>query len=74
MKSNKKYKRTFYWLNTIKFCAGIAVDQDGLVYKWDTAPCYQWMSGKKFNEMIKYLKYKKMLLNCKKLDVEIDPF
>lgn len=68
------YKRRIYWLNTIKFCGGVAVDQDGLVYKWDTAPCYQWMHGKNFNKMLKYFKYKKWLISCKKIDEEIDPF
>jgi hypothetical protein len=30
----KTYKRTFYWLNTKKFCGGVAVDQDRKVFKW----------------------------------------
>jgi hypothetical protein len=70
----KTYKRTFYWLNTKKFCGGVAVDQDRKVFKWDTAPCYQWMSGKPFSEMLEYLKYKKLLISCRKIDTEIDPF
>ena len=68
------YKRTIYWVNTTKFCGAIAVDQDGAVYKYDTAPCYRWMSGKKWVDMLHYLKRKNYLLNCKKLDVEEDPF
>jgi len=68
------YKRRIYWLNTVKYCGAVAVDQDGLVYKWDTAPCYQWMAGKNYNNMLKYFKHKKWLICSKKIDEEIDPF
>ena len=68
------YKRNIYWVNTKKFCGSIAVDQDGLVYKLDTAPCYRWMSGKKFREMLSYLKSKNYLINCRKIGNNIDPF
>ncbi len=70
----KTYKRTIYWVNTKKSCGAIAVDQDGNVYKYDTAPCYKWMAGKKFSKMLEYMKYKKYLLNCKKIGIDIDPF
>ena len=70
----KNYKRTIYWVNTNKFCGAIAVDQDGAVFKYDTAPCYRWMHGKKWVDMLHYLKRKRYLLNCKKLAVEEDPF
>lgn len=68
------YKRTIYYVITKKFCGAIAVDQNRKVFKWDTAPCYQWMTGKQFSEMLDYLKYKKLLVSCEKIDVEIDPF
>ena len=71
---DKIYKRRIYWLNTIKFCAGIAVDQDGYVYGLDTAPCYKWMSGKSFSKMLSYLRYKNYLISCKKIEEEVDPF
>jgi hypothetical protein len=70
----KEYRRTIYWVNTKKLCGAVAVDQDGFVFKWDTAPCYRWMSGKKFTKMLNILKYKKALLSCKQLDKEVDPF
>jgi len=72
----KTYKRTMYWLNTNKFCAGVSVDQDGYVYNFDTAPCYMWAAKKKmkFSQLLNYYKSKKWLISCKKLDVEIDPF
>ena len=70
----KEYRRTIYWVNTKKSCGAIAVDQDGFVYKYDTAPCYRWMSGKKFNKMLSYLKYKKYLISCKKITKDVDPF
>jgi len=41
----KEYRQTIYWVNTKKLCGAIAVDQNGEVFKWDTAPCYRWMSG-----------------------------
>jgi len=34
----KTYKRRIYWFHTIKYCGAVAVDQDGLVYKYDTVP------------------------------------
>ncbi len=70
----KIYKRTIYWVNTTRFCGAIAVDQDGAVYKHDTAPCFRWMSGKKWSQMLQYLKRNKQLMNCKILTVEEDPF
>ncbi len=70
----KEYKRIIYWVNTKKFCGAIAVDQNGEVYKYDTAPCYRWMSGKKFSKMLNYLKYKKYLLSCKQIGKDVDPF
>ena len=70
----KAYKRTIYWVDTKKYCGAIAVDQKGEVYKWDTAPCYQWMHGKKFSEMLNWLKYKKNLIGCKKIGEDVDPF
>ena len=68
------YKRTIYWVNTKKFCAAIAVDQHGKVFKFDTAPCYKWMTGKSFREMMDYLRRKKLLISCQKIDTDIDPF
>lgn len=70
----KEYRRTIYWVNTTKLCGAIAVDQDGFVFKWDTAPCYRWMSGKKFSKMLNHLKYKKYLISCKQLGKDVDPF
>ena len=74
IKMEKIYKRTIYWVNTKKLCGAIAVDQDGFVYKYDTAPCYRWMSRKKFRDMLSYLKHKKYLISCKQLEKDIDPF
>ena len=68
------YKRRIYWVNTKKFCGAIGVDQNGEVSKYDTAPCYRWMSGKKFTGMLEYMKRKKYLLSCKKIGDDIDPF
>ena len=70
----KEYRRTIYWVYTIKLCGAVAVDQNGEVFKWDTAPCYRWMSGKKFTKMLNILKYKKALLSCKQLGKDVDPF
>jgi len=70
----KTYKRRIYWFNTTKYCGAVGVDQDGLVSKYDTAPCYRWMSGKRFVEMKKYLQRKNQLINCKKIGEDIDPF
>jgi len=70
------YKRTIYWVNTKKYCGAVAKDQDGYVYELDTAPCYRWAAKKKmkFSQLMDYYKRKNWLINCKKLDVEIDPF
>ena len=74
LKIEKVYKRRFYWLNTKKFCGCLAVDQNGYVYGLDTAPCYKWMSGKSYSEMLKYLRYKGYLISCQKIGEEEDPF
>ena len=70
------YKRTIYWVNTTFACGAVAVDQDGKVYLYDTAPIYQWAAKKNlsFQQFRQYLLKKKQLLNVKKIDVEIDPF
>lgn len=70
------YKRTIYFLNTIKYCGAVAKDQDGFVYEFDTAPCYRWAAkkGMRFSELISYYKYKRWLINCKKIGEDIDPF
>jgi len=68
------YKRTIYRVETKKFCAAIAVDEQGKVFKWETAPCYQWMSGKSFREMMDYFRRKKLLISCQKIGMDIDPF
>lgn len=60
--------KTFYWVNTRKFCAGITVDENDKVYGPETAPCYKWMSGKKFTEMMKWMRNKRYLISCKKLN------
>jgi hypothetical protein len=73
-KKNKVYKRNIYWFNTTYACGAVAVDQDGFVYSYDTAPIFRWMSGKKFSMIMKQLKAKNKLWNCKKIDVDIDPF
>jgi len=69
-----KYKRTIYWCNTTKACGAVAVDQDGLVYKLDTAPYFRWWSGKRFVEMKRFLQRKNQLIGFKKIDEEVDPF
>lgn len=73
MKS-KIYKRRIYWFNTSSACGSVAVDQDGLVYKWDTAPIFQWMSGKRFVDVKNFLKKKNQFIGCKKISEEVDPF
>jgi hypothetical protein len=72
----KKYKRIIYWFNTTYGCGAVAVDQDDFVFEYDTAPIYRWMarSGKKFKNIMDDLRTKNKLLNCKKIDVEEDPF
>lgn len=57
-----------YWVNTKKYCGAITVDQHGIICRLGTAPCYKWMAGKQFNKTLNYLRYKKYLYNCKKLD------
>jgi hypothetical protein len=56
-----------YWVNTQKYCGAISVDQNGRVYGPNTAPCYKWMSGKRFSDMISYLKRKNFLLSYRKI-------
>jgi hypothetical protein len=72
----KVYKRNIYWLNTIDACGAVAVDQDGYVFEYDTAPVFRWMARKKikFSKVLSDLRTKNKLLNCKKIDVEEDPF
>jgi len=72
----KTYKRTLYWVNTKKYCGQVAVDQDGKVYKFGTAPCYMWAAKKEmtFQLFRKFLLNKGELLNIKRIGVEIDPF
>ena len=70
----KVYKRRIYWFSTIKATGAVAVDQDGLVYKWDTAPIFRWMSGKRFVEIKKSLQRRNQLISCKLIDTEVDPF
>jgi len=60
-------KQAFYWINTIKYCGGVTVNEKGEVDSSGTAPCYKWMSGKKFSKMLSWLKYKKYLKGCSKL-------
>ncbi len=73
---SKIYKRIIYQVTTTRFCAAIAVDQDGYIYKYDTAPCYQWAVKRKmkFRDFLNFLKRKKDLLSCKRVDEEVDPF
>jgi hypothetical protein len=70
------YKRTIYWVNTKDACGAVAVDQDGMVYELDTAPIYRWAARKKmtFQTFRKILLKKGVLLNVKKIGVDIDPF
>ncbi|MCF8019832.1 MAG: hypothetical protein K9L62_10515 [Vallitaleaceae bacterium] len=74
MKKEKVYKRRIYWFNTTKACGAVAVDQDGLVYKLDTAPIFKWMSGKRFVEIKKFLQQKNQFIGCKLITTEVDPF
>jgi hypothetical protein len=68
------YKRTIYWLNTTRFCGQIAVDQDGKVYKYDSAPYWKHAHGKPFRQILDQLKNKKQMISMKKIDTDIDPF
>jgi hypothetical protein len=70
----KIYKRTIYWFNTTYGCGAVAVDQDGYIFEYDTAPFFRRWSGQKFSDMKNYYRTKNKLLNCKKIDVEEDPF
>lgn len=70
----KIYKRRIYWVATKRFCGAIAVDQNGLIYGYDTAPYYKKMHGKSFRELLDSLKWRKELLSCKKIAEEEDPF
>lgn len=72
----KVYKRIIYQITTTRFCGVVAVDQDGYVYKFDTAPCYRWAAKRKmkFQNFLYFLKKKKDLISCKRLDEEVDPF
>lgn len=64
-------KTTTYWVKTKKYCGAIAVDRHGTIYGRETAPCYRWMAGKKFSKMLNWLRYKKYLQSCKKIDDEV---
>ena len=73
---NKVYKRRIYWLNTKKYCGSVAVDQDGYIYNFDTAPCYLWAFKRKMTlfQLLGYYKSKNWLISCQKIDEEVDPF
>jgi len=69
------YKRTIYWLNTTFGCGAVAVDQDGVVYKWDTCPLYQKVFGEqRFWGKLDQLKRTKKMIGMVKLEIEKDPF
>ena len=71
----KIYKRRIYWLNTKWACGALAIDENGSLYKYDTCPYFNKVfRGKKYSEIINYLKYKKALLNLKLIYEEVDPF
>ena len=72
----KIYKRRIYWLYTNSGCGAVAVDQDGYIYEYDTAPVFRWMSRKKmkFTEVMRFLRSKNAILGCKKIAEDIDPF
>jgi hypothetical protein len=72
----KIYRRTFYRVETKKLCGCVSVDQDGYVYEYGPAPCFQWMTKKrwKFHEILKFLTSKYDLISSKIIDKEIDPF
>jgi hypothetical protein len=56
------------------FCGQVAVDQDGKVYQYDTAPYLKFLSGKSFRAFISDMKNKKQIISLKKIDVEEDAF
>jgi len=66
----KTYHRTIYWLNTTYACGALAVDQDGYIYEYDTAPVYRWMAKKKMrlSEVMTLLKNKKQIISVKKIE------
>ena len=72
----KIYKRTIYRVVTRKFCGAVAVDQNGYVFEYDTAPCFRWMSKKKwkFHKSLKFLRLRNDLFSCEIIDEDIDPF
>jgi len=71
----KIYKRTIYWVSTRRACGALAIDQDGYLYELDTCPYYKKMfKGKRFSEIMTYLKSKNYLISCKELGNDVDPF
>jgi len=69
-----KYRRRIYWFNTTQACGAVAVDQDGLVYEFDTAPYFRYWSGKRFQDMKNFFKRKNIFIGCKTIAIEEDPF
>ena len=65
--STQADKQTLYWLNTKKYCGGVTVNDKGFITSEGTAPCYKWMSGKKFSKQISWMRFKGHLLNYKKI-------
>lgn len=70
----KIYKRKIYWVATTKFCGCIAVDQDGMIYGYDTAPYFKKMHGKSYRKLVDYLKRTNQFISSKRIGTEIDPF
>lgn len=70
----KIYKRRIYWFSTTKGTGALGVDQDGIISKWDSAPFFRWMSGRRFVEVKNMLRKRNQLIGCKLIDTEVDPF
>jgi len=66
------YKHTLYYINTTYGCAGVVVNQGGIVS--ETAPLYRWMKGKQFRVVLESLKWQRKLINSKKVLEEFEPF
>jgi hypothetical protein len=45
-----------YFFDTVKYCGGVAADEEGNIITEETAPCYRW-SGKRNMSVLSLKKY-----------------
>lgn len=62
-----------YFFNTVKYCGGVSVDDDGNVITEKTAPCYKWAGNKNmsFLALKNYYFDKGIFINCTKVTHEL---